>query len=108
MPAFGVNWIRLLKAPVSARVGGRRTPVSSAMLAGIRSVVFGSRRSAPGDWDHEERAVARKSGNAILSVNRDQESVAGRAALPRRPDRRNWAARQPSPTRLVGVAASRN
>ena len=94
MPAFGVNWFKSLKAPVSARVGGRGAAVGSVMLGGIRIVVLGTRCHEPGDWEYEHRAVARKQRNAILRENRNQEL--GRDVLPRVP-----ADRQVGPTRFT-------
>src|SRR5438477_6667154 len=76
MPLFGVKLTRSPKEPVSASVGGKRAVVPSAMLAGIRSVVLDTRCHGFDDWDHEERAVARKSENTIVSVNRDRETRA--------------------------------
>ena len=46
MQAFGVKLMRSLKAPVSARVGGKE--LGSPEAIGIRNDVLGTRFKAPG------------------------------------------------------------
>src|SRR6266542_2006876 len=55
MPAFGVKLTKSLKAPVSTRVCGSGEASKFNKFGGRRSVVFGSRRSAPGDCAFEQR-----------------------------------------------------
>ena len=84
-------------APVEGeRAGVRSRPTS---LLDTR-VIYCFSLSAFGGESREEAVPNRKS--AIRNRNSPRSPFNGRAALPRRPDRKKWAARQRNPTSFWG------